>query len=78
MVKLKIGLTKNPRFEPLIDGSVKSAKVDLDIHVTTPPELFYKNLKDDAFDLFEMSLSELIITREHASGGRWQWAARRW
>ena len=66
MLNLKVGLTKNPRFEPLIDGSVKSDELDLDIHVTTPPELFFRNLKNDEFDVFEMSLSEYLITREQA------------
>ena len=75
MLNLRVGVTKNPRFEPLIDGSVKSAKADLNIHVTTPPELFFKNLKNDEFDVFEMSLSEFLITREQAKGDRWQWAA---
>jgi 4,5-dihydroxyphthalate decarboxylase len=75
MLTLKVGLTKNPRFEPLIDGTVKSAKVNLDILVTTPPELFYRNLKNDEFDVFEMSLSEYIITREQAKDDRWQWCA---
>lgn len=75
MLNLKVGVTKNPRFEPLIDGSVKSERATLDIHVTTPPELFFKNLKNDEFDVFEMSLSEFLITREQAKEGRWQWAA---
>lgn len=75
MLKLKIGVTKNPRFEPLIDGTVKSAQLNLDITVTTPPELFFRNLKNDEFDVFEMSLSEYLITREQAKGDRWQWAA---
>ena len=75
MLNLKVGVTKNPRFEPLIDGSVKSDKANLNIHVTTPPELFFKNLKNDEFDVFEMSLSEFLITREQAKGARWQWAA---
>ncbi len=75
MLNLKVGVTKNPRFEPLIDGSVKSAKANLNIHVTTPPELFFKNLKNDEFDVFEMSLSEFLITREQAKGESWQWAA---
>ena len=75
MLNLKVGVTKNPRFEPLIDGSVKSDKASLNIHVTTPPELFFKNLKNDEFDVFEMSLSEFLITREQAKGDRWQWAA---
>ncbi len=75
MLSLKVGLTKNPRFEPLVDGAVKSAKLDLDITVTTPPELFFRNLKNDEFDVFEMSLSEYLITREQAKDGRWNWAA---
>ena len=75
MLKLKIGVTKNPRFEPLIDGSVKSDKLDLEIAVTTPPELFYRNLKNDEFDVFEMSLSDFLITREQNKGDRWQWSA---
>jgi 4,5-dihydroxyphthalate decarboxylase len=75
MLNLRLGVTKNPRFEPLIDGSVKSDKVIMNIHVTTPPELFFKNLKNDEFDVFEMSLSEFLITREQAKGDRWQWQA---
>jgi 4,5-dihydroxyphthalate decarboxylase len=75
MLRLKVAVTKNPRFEPLIDGTVKSDKLDLDILVTTPPELFYRNLKNDEFDVFEMSLSEYLITREQAKGERWRWAA---
>ena len=26
MLNLKVGVTKNPRFEPLIDGSIKPTK----------------------------------------------------
>lgn len=75
MLELKLGLTKNPRFEPLIDGIVKSDRIVAQITVTTPPELFYRNLKNDEFDVFEMSLSEYIITREQAPADRWQWSA---
>ena len=75
MLPLKIGVTKNPRFEPLVEKSVTSPRLDLNITVTTPPELFFRNLKNDEFDIFEMSLSEYLITRERASGNRWQWAA---
>ncbi len=75
MLQVKLGVTKNPRFEPLIDGGVKSTQFDLQITVTTPPELFFRNLKNDEFDVFEMSLSEYLITREHAPPDRWQWQA---
>jgi 4,5-dihydroxyphthalate decarboxylase len=75
MLNLRVGITKNPRFEPIIDGGVKSPKLDLDVTVTTPPELFFRNLKNDEFDVFEMSLSEFLITREQAKSDRWQWRA---
>ena len=75
MLTLKIGVTKNPRFEPLVEKTVASPRLDLDITVTTPPELFFRNLKNDEFDVFEMSLSEYLITRERARGDRWQWSA---
>src|SRR5690348_8937046 len=75
MLTLKIGVTKNPRFEPLVEKTVASPRLDLDITVTTPPELFFRNLKNDEFDVFEMSLSEYLLTRERARGDRWQWSA---
>jgi 4,5-dihydroxyphthalate decarboxylase len=75
MRTLKLGITNNPRFAPLIDGKVKSDKLDLEVVVTTPPELFYRNLKNDEFDIFEMSLSDFLITREQRKSDRWQWSA---
>jgi 4,5-dihydroxyphthalate decarboxylase len=75
MLDLKIGVTKNPRFEPLIDGTVKSDRIAPQFTVTTPPELFYRNLKNDEFDVFEMSLSDYLMTRERAPRERWQWCA---
>ena len=75
MLNLKFGLTKNPRFEPLIDGAVKSDRIAGQFTVTTPPELFYRNLKNDEFDVFEMSLSDYLMTRERAPRHRWQWCA---
>jgi len=75
MLNLTVACTKNPRFEPLIDGTVTSKLLNLQFVVTTPPELFYRNLKYDEFDVFEMSLSELIITKERGDGSRWRWTA---
>jgi 4,5-dihydroxyphthalate decarboxylase len=75
MLNLTVAVTRNPRFEPLIDGSITSKVLDLQFVVTTPPELFYRNLKYDEFDVFEMSLSELLITQERNSDTRWQWSA---
>ncbi len=75
MLNLRIGLTKNPRFEPLVDGTVKSDRIVAQFTVTTPPELFYRNLKYDEFDVFEMSISEYLITRERRGSDKWQWIA---
>jgi len=75
MLNLKTGLTKNPRLEPLVDGTVRLNNIHLECVVTSPPELFYRNLQYDEFDLFEMSLSEYIMSRERGEGGRWQWSA---
>ncbi len=75
MLNLTVAVTRNLRFEPLIDGTITSKILNLQFVVTTPPELFYRNLKHDEFDVFEMSLSELIIARERGEGTRWQWSA---
>ena len=75
MLNLTVAVTRNPRFEPLIDGTITSKILNLQFVVTTPPELFYRNLKYDEFDVFEMSLSELAISRERGEGTRWQWSA---
>jgi len=75
MLNLTVAVTRNLRFEPLIDGTITSKLLNLQFVVTTPPELFYRNLKHDEFDVFEMSLSELIIARERGESTRWQWSA---
>jgi len=75
MLDLTVALTRNLRFEPLIDGTVKAKNLNLEFVVTTPPELFYRNLKYDEFDVFEMSISEFAVTRERSDGTRWQWSA---
>jgi 4,5-dihydroxyphthalate decarboxylase len=75
MLNLTVAVTRNSRFEPLIDGTLTSKLLNLQFVVTTPPELFYRNLKYDEFDVFEMSLSEFAITRERGDGVRWQWSA---
>ena len=75
MLNLTVAVTRNSRFEPLIDGTLTSKLLNLQFVVTTPPELFYRNLKYDEFDVFEMSLSEFAITRERSDGIRWQWSA---
>src|SRR2546430_1886703 len=73
MLNLTVVCTKNPRFELFIDGTVTSKLLNLQFVVTMPFELFYRNLKYDEFDVFEMLLSELIITKERGDGSWWRW-----
>jgi len=74
MLKLTGGVTRDPRIEPLIDGAVKPENIDLDFVLISPGELHYRNLKYDEFDVFQMSISESIMTKERVDGSKWQWS----
>jgi 4,5-dihydroxyphthalate decarboxylase len=73
VLTLTIGFSRNPRIEPLLDGAVKAQGIDLQFVVCRPGELFYRNLKYDEFDVFEMSMSEYLMTRERRQGSKWHW-----
>lgn len=74
-LKLTVGFSPNPRIQPLIEGAVKPQNIELDFVLSHPGELFYRNLKYDEFDVFEMSISDYLISRERREKGRWQWSA---
>jgi 4,5-dihydroxyphthalate decarboxylase len=73
VLTLTVGFSRNPRVEPLIEGAVKPLGMDLRFVTCRPGELFYRNLKYDEFDVFEMSMSEYLMTRERREGSKWQW-----
>lgn len=73
-MKLTIGFSSNPRIEPLVDGTVKPDGIELDFSRINPGDLFYLNLKDDPFDVSEMSISSFSMTKERSDGSRWQWS----
>lgn len=75
MLELTIGFSKNPRLNPLLDGSVKPQNIKLNFVLCHPAELFYRNLKYDEFDLMEMSISDYLIAREKRDQDQWQWTA---
>jgi 4,5-dihydroxyphthalate decarboxylase len=75
MLHLKTGLTKIPESSRSSTAGRNRAEVAFNVTVTTPPELFYRNLKYDEFDVFEMSISEYLITRERRGSDTWQWIA---
>ena len=74
MLKLTIGFSHNPRVEPLADGTVKPKGIDLRFTFINPGDLFYRNLKDEAFDVSEMSISGFSMTKERGDGSRWLWS----
>jgi len=74
MLKLTIGFSRNPRVEPLADGTVKPEGIDLDFNFIDPGNLFYRNLKNEEFDVSEMCISSFSMTKERGDGSRWQWS----
>ncbi len=75
MLELTIAFSKNPRLNPLIDGTVKPQNIELNFVQIHPAELFFRNLKYDEFDVTEMSISDFLIARERTDGTKWQWSA---
>ena len=73
MLTLTVGFSRNPRIEPLLKGAARPQNIDLQFVLSGPAELFYRNLKYEEFDVFEMSISEYLMTRERREGSRWQW-----
>jgi 4,5-dihydroxyphthalate decarboxylase len=74
MIKLTFGLTREPRLEPLIDGTVRPQNIELDFVFCSPGEIHYRNLKYDEFDVFQMSISEFLMVKESGSNSKWQWS----
>jgi 4,5-dihydroxyphthalate decarboxylase len=76
MFTLKGAFSKNPRSAPLIDGAVQVKGVDIhwETNFKNPGELFAAQLRDNAFDIFEFSISDYVNVRSRPSA-RWQWTA---
>lgn len=76
MLTLKGAFSKNPRSAPLIHGAVQVKGVDIhwETNFKNPGELFAAQLRDNAFDVFEFSISDYVNVRSRPSA-RWQWTA---
>lgn len=74
-IRLTIGFSNNPRIRPLRDGTVKPQNIALDFVINHPPELFYRNLKYNEFDISEMSISSMLVAKERSDGTKWDWSA---
>ena len=60
MAALSIGCTFSDRIEALLDGRVRIAGREADIHVVEPQRLFHAVLRDAAFDVAELSMASHI------------------
>jgi 4,5-dihydroxyphthalate decarboxylase len=63
-MRLKCAFSNNPRVQPLVDGKVRIEGAECEWERGSPASLHLRHLKDDAFDVFEFSLSNLLITRD--------------
>jgi 4,5-dihydroxyphthalate decarboxylase len=73
MLHLRGTFSPNPRLEPLLDGTVKAKDMELTFESGQAGELHERHLRDNAFDVFEFSISHYMMTREHP--GKWEWVA---
>lgn len=60
-LQLSIGMSVNPRTQPIFEGSVVPEGIDLIASVVHPSELFWRQLRFADFDASEMSMSSLMI-----------------
>jgi 4,5-dihydroxyphthalate decarboxylase len=58
---LSIGMSVNPRTQPIFAGAVSAEAIELFPSAVHPSELFWRQLRFADFDVSEMSLSSLMI-----------------
>jgi 4,5-dihydroxyphthalate decarboxylase len=63
-MRLKCAFSNNPRVRPLIDGTVQIEGVECEWQGGSPATLHLQHLTHNACDVFEFSLSNLMITRD--------------
>lgn len=74
-MKLKAAFTKNPRLEPLLDGSISTEEIEFEWEIASLASLQLRHLKENTFDLFEFSLSGYLVTREKPELAHLGWIA---
>lgn len=70
--RLRGAFSPNTRVEPLIDGSVSAAGLEIDWERGSAGELHSKHLEAAGHDVFEFSISNYIVTRERFKD-LWDW-----
>ncbi|MDP2267584.1 MAG: hypothetical protein Q8K46_00295 [Deltaproteobacteria bacterium] len=64
ILKIKGAFSPNPRLEPLLDGAVRIPGVEIEWQFGRPPDLHRASLTENAYDIFEFSLSNFMIIRD--------------
>jgi 4,5-dihydroxyphthalate decarboxylase len=67
-LQLTLAMTSNPRSDPVLQGSVRPDGVIFRTTVMSASDIFWRQLRDQEFDVSEMSMSSLLIVM--ASGNR--------
>jgi 4,5-dihydroxyphthalate decarboxylase len=75
-MRLKCAFSNNPRVRPLVDGTVRIEGAECEWQGGSPATLHLRHLTDNACDVFEFSLSNLMITRDRPElRQRLRWSA---
>ena len=61
-LELTLAMTPNPRSTPVLSGAVQPDGVTFRAQVLSAPDIFWRQLHDQEFDVSEMSMSSLLIT----------------
>lgn len=69
-LSLSIAMTRNPRTQPIFDGTVTADGIDLIPTELHPSEMFWRQLKFADFDISELSFSSLMMARSRGDE-RW-------
>ena len=74
MVLLRAAHSNNPRLQPLQDGTVTATGIEFDWQTIPPQALFHHQLTENDFDVFEISISSYMITKDRPNGqATWDW-----
>ncbi len=74
-LSLTIAVAENFLLQPLKDGTVKPADIELNfVNFDYAGDLFYRNLMFDEFDVSEMGIPWTIRIMDMDGGKKWDWA----
>src|SRR5205807_8549198 len=73
LMRLQCAYHHNPRIQPLVDGAVKLDGYDCEWEVGDAADLHLRHLNENAFDVFEFSLSNLYITKSRPDRAHLRW-----